>query len=141
MIECSYWWPRMGNQIKKFIQTCELCQKTKIKRYKQGELHPHEVVTQPWEVIAMDLVGPLPMSSGYDAIQVFTDTATKGIHIEPVNMEITAEGVATLMRDRIIRYHGVPRKVISDRDPHYASHFMMELYKLIGIQANISTAF
>ena len=131
----------MRNDIQSFCETCEICQKTKVKRYRQGELHPHEVVVKPWEVIAMDLIGPLPKSMGYNAIQVFIDTGSKGIHIEPVNIEIDALGVAKLMRDRVIRYHGIPRKIISDRDTRYASMFMTELYKLIGIQANISMAY
>jgi hypothetical protein len=89
----------------------------------------------------MDLIGPLPMSNGYNTIQVFTDTGSKGIHIEPVNMEINAEEVAKLMCDHVIRYHRLPEKVISDRDKRYLGNFMMELYKLLGIKANVSTVF
>jgi hypothetical protein len=89
----------------------------------------------------MDLIGLLPMSNGYNVIQVFADTGSKGIHIEPVNMEINAEGVAKLMRDHVIRYHGLPEKVISDRDKRYSGNFMTELYKLLGIKANVSMAF
>jgi hypothetical protein len=73
--------------------------KTKVKRVRQGELHLHGISTEPWEVISMDLIGPLPKSAGYDVIQVFADTGSKGIHIEPVNMEINALGVAKLLRD------------------------------------------
>ena len=89
----------------------------------------------------MDLIGPLPMSNGNNAIQVFADTGSKAIHIEPVHMEINAEGVAKLMRDRVIRYHGVPEKIISDRDKRYSGNFMMELSKLLGIQLNTSMAY
>ena len=56
-------------------------------------------------------------------------------------MEINAEGVAKLMHDRVVHYHRLPEKVISDRDKRYSGHFMMELYKLLGIKANVSTAF
>jgi hypothetical protein len=89
----------------------------------------------------MDLIGPLPERNGYNAIQVWADTSTKAIHIEPMDMHVTVEGVAKLTRDCVIRYHGVPRKIISDPDPRYASEYMRELYKLLGIQANISTAY
>jgi hypothetical protein len=127
--------------VKRFVQMCEPCQRTKIKCYRPGQLHPHEIIENPWEVISMDLIGPLPESNGYNAIQVWADMSTKAIHIEPTDMHVTAEGVAKLTRDRIIRYHGVPRKIISDRDPQYASEYMRELYKLLGVQANISTAY
>jgi hypothetical protein len=114
LIEQNYWWPRLGNQVKRFVQTCEPCQRTKIKRYRPGQLHPHEIIENPWEVISMDLIGPLPESNGYNAIQVWADTSTKAIHIEPMDMHVTAEGVAKLTHNRVIRYHGVPRKIISD---------------------------
>jgi hypothetical protein len=141
LIERNYWWPRLGNQVKHFVQTCEPCQRTKIKRYRPGQLHPHEIIENPWEVISMDLISPLPESNGYNAIQVWADTSTKAIHIEPTDMHVTAEGVAKLTCNYVIQYHGVPRKIISDRDPQYASEYMRELYKLLGIQANISTAY
>jgi hypothetical protein len=45
-------------------------------------------------MISMDLIGPLLVSNGYNAIQVWVDTFTKMIHVEPTNMEISTEGVA-----------------------------------------------
>jgi hypothetical protein len=58
-----------------------------------------------------------------------------------VNMEINVEGVAKLMHDRVTCYHRLPEKVISDWDKRYSENFMMELYKLLGIKVNVSTAF
>jgi hypothetical protein len=89
----------------------------------------------------MDLISPLPMSNGHNAIQVFADTGSKGIHIEPCHMEIGAESVAKLLWNRVIHYHGLLKKIISDRDKRYSGHFMTELYKLLEIQANVSTAY
>ena len=66
------------------------------------------------DTISMDMIGPLPPSNGYNAIQVWVDLFTKMIHVEPVDIELSSEGVARLTRDRVIRYHGVPRKIISD---------------------------
>ena len=88
----------------------------------------------------MDLIGPLPMSNGNNTIQVFADTGSKAIHTEPAK-EINAEGVTKLMCDRVIRYHGVPEKIISDRDKRYSGNFMTELSKLLEIQLNTSTAY
>jgi hypothetical protein len=47
----------------------------------------------------MELIGPLPVSNGFNAIQVWADTFSKMIHAEPTNMEITSKGVAQLTRD------------------------------------------
>jgi hypothetical protein len=131
----------MKIQIHEFVQTCKICQKTKVKQVCYGELHPHGISTELWEVISIDLIEPLPKSAGYNVIQVFADTGSKEIHIEPVNIEIDALGVAKLLRDQVIRYHRIPKKIILDKDTRYASNFMTELYKLIGVQANISTAY
>jgi hypothetical protein len=46
-------------------------------------------VEDPWQIIAMDLIGPLPKSNGFDVIQVWVDTYTKGIHAEPINMDVS----------------------------------------------------
>jgi hypothetical protein len=114
IIERNYWWPRLSNQVSKYIKACETCQRTTVHRYKQGKLNPHQIATGPWQIISMDLIGLLPESNGFNAIQVWVDTFTKMLHCEATNMEVMSEGVARLTRDRIIRYHGVPRKVISD---------------------------
>ena len=140
LVERKYWWPRMGNQIKEYIRTCDACQRTRWRQRTHGLLKPHDVPNGPWETISMDLIGPLPPSNGFDAIQVWVDTFTKRIHVEPVSIKIKSEGVAKLTRDRIVRYHGVPRKIISDRDPRYVSEFMRELNRLLGTEMNPSTA-
>jgi hypothetical protein len=89
----------------------------------------------------MDLISPLPMSNGNNVIQVFADTGSKAIYIEPVHMEINAEGVAKLLHNCVIRYHRVPEKIISDRDKRYSGRFMTELSKLLEIQLNTSMAY
>ena len=99
MVERNYWWPRLGNQVSKYVKSCEACQRTKVHRYQQGQLNPHKIAEGPWQIISMDLIGPLPISNGFNAIQVWVDTFSKMIHAEPTNMEVTSEGVVRLTRD------------------------------------------
>ena len=54
---------------------------------------------------------------------------------------ITAQGVARISRDHAWSKHGIPRKVISDRGPQFATQFMKDLYRLVGTQGNLSTAY
>lgn len=49
--------------------------------------------------------------------------------------------MAKLYRDNIFKLHGIPRKFIHDRGPQFASKFMNEFYRLLGIEANASTAY
>ena len=59
----------------------------------------------------------------------------------PMNMDLTAYGAARLFRDHVWSKHGLPKTVISDRGPQFAAQFMKDLHKLMGVTANISTAY
>ena len=56
-------------------------------------------------------------------------------------MELNSEGLARIYRDNVFRLHGLPRKVIHDRGPQFVSSFMKDLYRLLGIEGNPSTAY
>jgi len=68
----------MLSNIKKYILGCEQCQITKPDQQKRrNPLHPNKVSHQPWNIISLDLVGPLPISRGYDGIMVVIDRFSK----------------------------------------------------------------
>jgi transposase InsO family protein len=69
------------------------------------------------------------------------DRKTKQAHFIKTNTELSSEGQAKIFRDEVFKHHGLPRKVISDRGPQYVSKFMTDLYSLLGIKGNPSTAF
>jgi hypothetical protein len=121
MIECNYWRLQLGNQVVKYIKECEACQQTCVNQYKQGKLNPHKIAEGP--------------------IQVWVDMFSKMIHVEPTKMELSSKGVARLTRDRVIRYHGIRRKIILDWDTRYVAGLMKELNQLLGMEINPSTAF
>jgi len=85
----------MMSDIKKFVAGCEKCQATKPDRQqKQVQLHPNEVLSHPWETVSMDLVGPLPPSTGSNEVLVVVDHFSKIARYIPINMEISSQGVA-----------------------------------------------
>jgi hypothetical protein len=69
------------------------------------------------------------------------DRKSKQAHFIKTNMELSLEGQAKIFRDNIFKLHGLPEKVISDRGLQYVSKFMVNLYHLLGITGNPSTAF
>jgi transposase InsO family protein len=69
------------------------------------------------------------------------DMKTKAIKLEPANITITVRGVAVVMKNRVFREEGLPVKVISDRGPQFIGRFMKELYAMLGIEGNLSTAY
>src|SRR6202048_2221341 len=142
LITRNYWWPYISKDVKAYVTGCETCQRTKADRQKRrAPLRPNAVPERPWEVITWDIIGPLPLSKGYNGILVIVDRFTKRMLAEPINMDLTSEGAARIMRDWVFRDHGLPRKVISDRGPQFVSGFMKELYQLLGIEGNLSTAY
>jgi hypothetical protein len=94
-----------------------------------------------WKHISIDLIGPLPESKGYNAFNVIVDRKSKQMHFIKTNMELSSEGQAKIFRDTVFKLHRLPEKVISDQCPQYISKFMMDLYHLLEITGNPSTAF
>ena len=72
----------------------------------------------------MDFVTGLPRTQRqHDAIWVIVDRLTKSSHFVPVNVEDSLEKFAQLYMDEIVRLHGVPVSIVSDRDPSFTSRF------------------
>jgi transposase InsO family protein len=69
------------------------------------------------------------------------DIKTKAIKLELVDVTIMAKGIAIMMKNRVFREEGLPAKVISDREPQFVSRFMKELYSLLRVEGNPSTAY
>src|ERR1700719_2008032 len=138
----SYWWVDMVKDAERYVSGCEMCQQVKPDHTKRAALlHLHSVPEGPWSVISWDIIGPLPLSHGHNAILVIVDKFTKWTLIEGIGMDLTGLGAARILRDQVFREHGVPHKVVSDRGPQFVSRFMKEFYTMIGVKANPSTAF
>jgi len=118
----------MLEDVKRYVAGCEKCQSNKPNQQpRRNNLHPNKIPKGPWEVISIDLVGPLPEFSGHDGILVIVDCFSKMAHYIPISMNITAQGVAKISWDRVFKDIGLPQKVISDRGPQFVSRFMKEL--------------
>mgnify|MGYP002655140599 CR=1 FL=1 len=90
----------------------------------------------------MDFVVALPKTEGgYDAVLVFVDRLTKMSHLVPTTTTCTAEQVARLFFDNVVRLHGVPKDIVSDRDCKFTSKFWGALSELLGIKLHMSTAY
>ena len=142
LILAKYYWPTIQKDIEKYVEGCDKCQKTKsVTKAAKTPLQPNTVPQCPWEIISVDIIGPLPESQGKNAILTIVDCFLKMIRLFPISTDITAKGVATIFRDHIFKLHGTPQKVISDRGPQFVSSFMDALYTLLWIQGNPSTTY
>ena len=142
LIKRTYWWPGLKEDIKKYVQGCVKCQQNKVQHQrKAGELHPLEIPKGLWQDISIDMIGPLPRSNRMDAIVVIVDRFTKMIRLKAATTSISSEGIAKIYRDEIWKIHGVPRMILSDQGPQFASKFMEDLTKVLGTKRKLSTAY
>ena len=135
----------MKEFVEEYICRCATCQENKpCTTHRKAPLQlitldPH---SGPFQMVAMDLITDLPQSNGFNAIlTIINHGCSKATKFIPCTMNITEEGVAALYLQHLIPWFGNPHKIISDRDPHFVSHFTTELCQLLHIQQNVSTAF
>jgi hypothetical protein len=96
----------------------------------------------PFQTISVDLITNLPVSRGFDSIFTVVDHGcSKAAVFLPCQKTIDAMGVASLYTERIFPFYGIPRRVISDRDPRFTAQFTKELCKQLKIDQNLSTAY
>jgi len=135
----------MNIWIANFVKGCAICQQSKNLTYREKipTFHiPAADDALPFKVIAMDLITQLPKSQGHDAILTIVDQGCSQAAIFlPCHMIITGEEIAQLYAENVYQWFGLPTKVISDRDPHFMSHFAKALCAKLQIKQNVSTAF
>jgi transposase InsO family protein len=137
----DYFWPRMLTDIKRHVQLCDSCQRNKPgNQLPGGLLQPLPIPARRWESISMDFITCLPPTArGFDAIFVVVDRLSKRCHFVPTTSTVTAEGTAALFFDHIFRHHGLPRSIVSDRDPRFLSTFWRSLFSHTGTQLHYSS--
>ena len=87
------------------------------------------------------VVGLSRTQSGHDAIWVIVDCLTKSAHFLAVKNTYPLEKLAKIYVDEIVRLHGAPVSIVSDKDPKFTSKFWPKLQDASGTQLNFSTAF
>ena len=115
----SFFWKGMLGDIRQFVQNCPVCQMEKCDHtVAKGKLQSTQIPETKWSEISIDFVTELPFSANRrDTILVTVDKATRMVHLAPCRKQITATGTAQLLWKTVIRYHGIPPVIYSDRDP------------------------
>ncbi len=83
----------------------------------------------------------LPTVKAKNSILVVVDRLTKMAHFTPCSKSITAEKTAQLILDGIIRLHGFPEEIMSNKGPQFASKFWRHLFELLGVNIRLSSTF
>ena len=137
-----YTWPGLATAVSSYVASCDTCARNKVVRHPPyGLLSPLPIPYRPWSSVSLDWITDLPPSHYHDAILVVVDRLTKLALFIPTTKSMAAPDVASLFLQHVVRAHGLPDTLVSDRDPIFTSHFWRRLLELCGIQANRSTAF
>jgi hypothetical protein len=94
-----------------------------------------------WQDLTMDFIEGLPKSEGYDSIMVVVDRFSKFAHFFPLKHPFTAAKVAQVFLDNVVKLHGTPRSIVSDRDKVFTSNFWKAFFSALNTKLALTTAY
>jgi hypothetical protein len=105
-------------------------------------LHPLPIPEWKWEVVTMDFIRGFPrIGKLHDSIMVVVDKLTKSARFIPLKTTHKAADVVDIFMKEVARLHGIPKIIVSDRDPKFTSNFWKGLFKGFATNLNFSTAY
>lgn len=130
-----YYWPKMRHDILKFVRSCKMCgaQKAALNS-RNGIMRFEKTVDFPWQIIAVDILGPLPRSKkGNCYLLVISDWFSKYTLLHPMR-KATAENIIKFMENEIFLVFGVPQFIICDNGTQFAGKEFKKLAENYQVQ-------
>jgi hypothetical protein len=138
----QFFWPHMTKDITKFVTECLTCQQAKSSTaLPVGLLQPLPIPLQIWEDIAMDFITGLPSSNGFTMIFIVVDRLSKYSHFTALKSDFDGPKVDAAFFTNVVKLHGIPKSIVSDRDKVFTSQFWQQLFCLSGTTLAMSTAY
>ncbi|GAA5986412.1 hypothetical protein JCM11641_000990, partial [Rhodosporidiobolus odoratus] len=141
----AFWWPSMHRDVFDYVRSCESCARSKAASSKPfGLLHPLDTPTRPWAAAGLDFMVGLPpvrvRGEVVDSILTVTDLLSKMVVLIPLSSTATAEDVASLYHDFVVRRFGIQDSLVSDRDPKFTSRFWRTLHAKLDTTLRLSSS-
>nr|GEX64670.1 putative reverse transcriptase domain-containing protein [Tanacetum cinerariifolium] len=136
-----FFWPKLVPDVMKVLNQCRIGHIAKTHHTNQGLYTPLPTPTGPWEDVSIDFVLRLPLTQRKkDSIMVVVDRFLKMAHFVPCSKTYDASEVARLYFAEIVKLHGIPKTITSDRDVKFVSHFWRTLWKRLGEKLQFSSS-
>ena len=141
-VRSRFEWDGMSKAVDEYVATCDSCQRNKpSQQLTPGALMPLPLPDAPCREWTTDEVSGLPRTKrGHDAIQVYVERLCKLKHFAASRKSAGAKQLAEQFVHTVVRAHGVPDAIISDRDPRFTASYYRELMLLLGTTLRMSTA-
>jgi hypothetical protein len=141
-IASLFYWPSLAKDVYHYVTHCLICQQTKhATTLPAGLLQPLPIPTQIWEDVAMDFITGLPNSNGFSVIFVVIDRLSKYGHFFPMKADFSSVKVAEVFFHNVVKLHGFPNSIVSDRDKVFTSSFWQQLFKLSGTTLAMTSSY
>jgi transposase InsO family protein len=141
-VQWDYYWPQMAAFVRKYVESCESCQRNRLARHKPyGFLKNLPVPEHPSTDLSMDFIEELPLSGTFNSILVVTDRFTKRVRFIPTRTDIITSELAEIFLTHIFTQTGIPSSIVSDQGSKFTSDFWQEFVKMIQVNSLLSTAY
>jgi hypothetical protein len=139
----NIWWSNMKVDIAKYVAECDTFHRMKASHWKlAGVLQPLSIPMWKWDDISMDFIVGLPlMARKKDSIWVIVYILTKTAHFLAVHTTYSVQQYAELYMDHIVRLHGIPKTIISDRGTRFVARVWEQLHECLGTKLIRSSSY
>ena len=132
-VALRYYWPRYYAETQEYVRNCETCQRHKVEQRAPAGLMGRRVVDKPWQVVAGDIIGPLPRTSkGFEYILVFQDLFSRWAEASPIR-KANAKAVVGELNQKVILRFGCPEVFLSDNGTEFKNRVVEDFLEERGV--------
>lgn len=124
------------------MQACPVCaQQKSSNQHPASLLHPLPIPQHPWSHISMDFITGLPVSEGNSVVLVVVDRFSKAAHFIALPKLPSAKETTEIVLQNVVRIHGIPVDIVTDRGPQFMSRYWRAFWSLFGSSVDLSSGF
>ena len=132
-VALRYYWPRYYAEMQEYVHNCETFQRFKVEQRAPAGLMGRRVVEKPWQVVAWDIMGPLPRTSkGFEYILLLQDLFTRWVEATPIRKANAKTVVGELNRKIFLRF-GCPEVFLSDNGTEFKKYIVEDFLRERGM--------